>query len=200
MTFDEVKNAPWMKAPFIAGGVLALALLGMHAGAIANLWSRWGGQQELSHSYFIPLVSAWLVWQNRDAVRASIGAPSWAGTWIFVGALLLFLLGQLTQVFMLQQLSLVACIAGGVAAFGGLSLLRRTAAPIAFLLFAVPPPYWFITVLSWNFQQISSVLGVGFLTDGAGAGAICRATLLTLAIISLRWLRPVVACAIFSRF
>ncbi|MCB2113646.1 MAG: VPLPA-CTERM-specific exosortase XrtD [Parvularculaceae bacterium] len=128
--------------------------------AAANLWHRWGQQQELSHSYFIPLVSLYLIWVNRDAVRESLGRPSFAGLVIYVGALSLLLLGQLTSIFLFQHLGLVVAIAGLVAGFGGLSLLRTTAAPVAFLFFAVPPPYWVITVLSWKFQQMSSFLGV----------------------------------------
>lgn len=128
--------------------------------AAGNLWFRWGQQQELSHSYFIPLISLWLVWLNRETVLKSLGGPSWAGIGIIGAALALLLLGQLTSIFLFQHLGLVVAVAGLVAAFGGLSLLRTVAAPIAFLFFAVPPPYWVITVLSFNFQQMSSVLGV----------------------------------------
>ena len=132
--------------------------------AIVNLWARWGGQQELSHSYFIPLISAWLIWTNRDAIKKSIGAPSLVGVGLLLLAGLMLLLGQLTHIFVLQHLGLVVAIAGLTAAFGGISLLRATAAPIAFLLFAVPPPYWAITVLSWKFQQMSSIIGVAMIS------------------------------------
>lgn len=143
--------------------VAALALIFLFREAIGNLWFRWGKQEELSHSYFIPLVSAWLVWANRDTVFKSIGGPSYVGAAIVGGGLLLLVLGQLTSIFVVQHLGLVVAIAGLVAAAGGLSLLRTVAAPVGFLLFAVPPPYWVITVLSWKFQQMSSVLGVWML-------------------------------------
>lgn len=142
----------------VAGAVLLVGVL--YWDAIVNLWTRWGEQQELSHSYFIPLISLWLIWTNRKAVTASLGAPSAAGLGLLVFSGLLLLLGQLTHIFLLQHLGLVIAIAGLVAGFGGVSLLRATAVPIAFLFFAVPPPYWVITILSWKFQQMSSVLGV----------------------------------------
>lgn len=146
------------RAGFAAAATLALIFL--FRDALANLWLRWGSQEELSHSYFLPLVSLWLVWANRRTVIKSVGAPSFVGAAIVGVALLLLLLGQLTSIFLLQHLGLIVAIAGLVASFGGLSLLRTVAAPIAFLLFAVPPPYWVITVLSWKFQQMSSFLGV----------------------------------------
>lgn len=143
-----------------AFAVSAALLVVLFWDAALNLWKRWGQQQELSHSYFIPVISAYLIWINRDTVRKSIGGPSALGVIILGAALLLLLLGQLTSIFLFQHLGLVTAIAGIIAAFGGMSLLRTTAAPVAFLYFAVPPPYWVITVLSWKFQQMSSILGV----------------------------------------
>lgn len=152
----------WTRPPLSAVylAVAAGCVIVLFWDAIGNLWSRWGEQQELSHSYFIPVVSAWLVWVNRDAVKASVGEGSWAGLAFAACAGFLFFVGHLTQAFVFQQIGLIAAIAGLVAGFGGLSLLRATAAPIAFLLLAVPPPYWAITVLSWKFQLISSAIGV----------------------------------------
>jgi len=131
--------------------------------ALVNLWFRWGDREELSHSYFIPVISAWLVWTNREAVKASIGTPSILSLAILGGAGLLLILGQLTQIFVFQHIGLVVAIAGLIVGYGGLSLLRVTAAPVAFLVFAIPPPFWVITILSGQFQQMSSILGVAML-------------------------------------
>lgn len=146
--------------PLAALAATAVILCVLFSKAAVNLWERWGQQQELSHSYFIPLISIYLLWINRDTVRKSVGGGSFLGVVIIAIALALLLLGQLTSIFLFQHLGMVVAIAGLVAAYGGRSLLRTTAAPIAFLFFAVPPPFWVITVLSWKFQQMSSVLGV----------------------------------------
>lgn len=148
-------------SPRLIGLALAVAgLVVLFWEAAGNLWFRWGQQQELSHSYFIPLISLWLVWLNRETVTKSVGGPSWAGVAIIAVSVALLLLGQLTSIFLFQHLGIVVAIAGLVAGFGGLSLLRTVTAPVAFLFFAVPPPYWVITILSFNFQQMSSILGV----------------------------------------
>jgi exosortase D (VPLPA-CTERM-specific) len=140
-----------------AGALLVVVLF---SDAIANLWSRWGQQQELSHSYMIPLVSLWLIYSSWDRVKASVGAPSLVGVGILGVAFASFLLGRVTSIYLFQHIGLVIAIAGLVASAGGVSLLRVAAAPIGFLFFAVPPPYWVITVLSWKFQAMSSFLGV----------------------------------------
>ena len=149
--------------PNLLVAVTAGALAVLFWDAAVNLWGRWGQQQELSHSYFIPFVSLWLVWTNRDRVKASIGEPSWVGAALIAVALLLLTLGRLISIFLFQHLGMVVAIAGLVALWGGRSLLRSVAAPILFLFFAVPPPFWVITVLSWKFQDISSILGVAMI-------------------------------------
>ena len=150
--------APSLRLVGAGAGVLMVALL--FADAIGNLWSRWGAQEELSHSYMIPLVSLWLIYANRDRVKAAIGEPSLLGVGILGAAFAAFLLGRVTSIYLFQHVGFVIAIAGLVAALGGVSLLRTLGAPVSFLFFAVPPPYWVITVLSWKFQEMSSFLGV----------------------------------------
>jgi len=176
--------------------------------AIGDLFYRWGLQEELSHSYFIPVISAWLIWENRDRVKRSIGAPSLSGMGIGVIALSLFLLGRVLESFMFQQIALVIAIAAGVAAFGGRSLLRATAAPIAFLLFAVPPPFMLINILSWEFQEVSSILGVAML-QGIGVPVFLSGNIIDLgeyklqvaeACSGLRYLFPFLSLGVMAAY
>lgn len=160
VTVPSARTPDWR---LIALGASIALLAVLFWDALVNLWFRWGDREELSHSYFIPVISAWLVWTNRDAVKASIGVPSLVGLALVAAAGLLLLLGQVTQIFLFQHIGLVVAIAGLVAGFGGLSLLKVTAASITFLIFAIPPPFWVITILSGQFQQMSSILGVAML-------------------------------------
>lgn len=159
-TLDSLQNDKAATRLAVIAAISTLVMLFVFRDAIANLFERWGTQDELSHSYFIPIISGWLVWSNWDAVKKSIGSPSMMGIWLGAFAALLLLAGQLTHAFVIQQVGLVVAIAALVAGFGGRSLLLITAVPIVYLLFAVPPPFWMITNLSWNFQRMSSELGV----------------------------------------
>lgn len=151
---------------WIGFGLAALtALLGLALffDPILNLFQRWGTSEELSHSYFIPMISGWLIWTNRSAIAQSVGSPSSVGLLLIIVALILRLLGELIHFYFLQHIGLILFIAGMVAGFGGRSLLRIVAAPMAFLVFAVPPPNWAMTLLSLEFQHMSSQLGVAML-------------------------------------
>jgi exosortase D (VPLPA-CTERM-specific) len=149
--------------PYAIGGVLLLSLGFLFHMGIMNLFERWGMQQELSHSYFIPLITAYLLWDRREALRESLGKPHWAGLAIIAFSALLVIGYQTTQIFLIEQIGLIVSIFGAALLLGGVSMTRVAFFPLAFLLFMIPPPFWIITVTSWNFQLWSSELGVAMI-------------------------------------
>lgn len=157
---DDFRNDPVRVRRLVAALAATLVVIIAFRDPIANLFERWNAQEELSHSYFIPLISAWLVWANRDAVQRSVGEPSLLGIGLALFSGFLLVAGQLLHALVFSQIGLVFAVAALVAGFGGRSLLTICAIPIIYLFFAVPPPFWVITTLSWNFQMISSQLGV----------------------------------------
>lgn len=114
MTAEQSQSplTTWLTTP------RALALIGatlislfVFRDAIANLFERWGTQDELSHSYFIPVISGWLIWSNKDAIMASAGRGGVAAVGLGFLAGFMLLAGQLTHAFILQQLGFVVAIA-----------------------------------------------------------------------------------------
>ncbi len=132
-------------------------------GALLELVRRWNQQEEYSHGYLIPLVTIWLLWMRRDALRASVGQPSIAGLALILIAILMHITGELSAVWLLSQTGFIIALFGLALAFGGYSLLKVTFIPIAYLLFAIPLPYFIDAVLTLQLQLMSSELGVAFI-------------------------------------
>lgn len=146
--------------------LLLLALVVTFAafyGGLANLVGRWYNQSEYSHGFFIPLISLWMLWHRRVAIKESMGAPSGWGIAALLVSVGLLVLGEVTAIFLAIQLGFVLALVGLTLCYGGVSLLRVALLPIALLLFAIPLPYFVDSQLSWRLQLISSELGVGFL-------------------------------------
>ncbi|NOX95457.1 MAG: VPLPA-CTERM-specific exosortase XrtD [Alphaproteobacteria bacterium] len=129
---------------------------------IADLFRRWGEQQELSHGYFLPVIAGWLIWSRREALGASLGRPMAIGLAGVALSVVILILSEMTVTsLMIFQHFAMILFAGSVAlALGGRNIFLLTLVPVIFLLFMVPPPYWVITVLSQQFQLWSSQLGV----------------------------------------
>jgi exosortase D (VPLPA-CTERM-specific) len=145
--------------------VLTAVLVGLagFSESLLELVIRWTKQEEYSHGFLIPIVAAWLLWTRREAVRASVGRPSWAGAVAIVLAMVMHITGELSAIYILSQVGFVVALIGIVLGLGGYSLLRVTFLPIVFLLFAIPLPYFIDANLSLQLQLISSQLGVFFI-------------------------------------
>jgi exosortase D (VPLPA-CTERM-specific) len=156
---------PVFTAPVVALMAAAAVLLCcvVFARSLLELVSRWDGQEEYSHGYLIPLVSAWLLWTRREALRASVGQPTITGAALILIAIAMHITGELSAIWILSQVGFVIALMGIVLAIGGYSLLRIAFIPIAYLLFAIPLPYFIDASLSLKLQLLSSELGVAFI-------------------------------------
>ncbi len=148
-------------------GLLALfaivVALAAFMSALLKLESRWTQHEEYSHGFLIPIVAAWLLWTRRDALRASLGPPVWAGPFLIVLASAMHIVGELSAISTLSQVGFVLALVGLVLAVGGYSLLRVAGLPIVFLLFAIPAPGFLDSTISVRLQLISSELGTAFI-------------------------------------
>jgi exosortase D (VPLPA-CTERM-specific) len=162
----ETATAAAAAPPVAVLGLLAAALA-VAAGPVFGpsllaLTAEWQ-QPEYSHGWLIPAVTLFLLWQRRDAIRATAGPGSWAGPALLALGLVVLLLSRMS-------LMLTPAVLGFVLALGGLGLaalgrpaMRRVWLPLAFLLFALPMPATAYYLLSTKLQLLSSALGAGAL-------------------------------------
>jgi exosortase D (VPLPA-CTERM-specific) len=132
-------------------------------GALTELVHRWTTQEEYSHGFLIPVISAWLLWMRRDALVNAVGRPNWLGPVFILIAAMMNLVGELSASFILCQLGFMVAVVGFVLSIGGYELLRVALIPIIFLLFAIPLPYFVDAELTLRLQLVSSQLGVFFI-------------------------------------
>lgn len=144
---------------------VAFLLLGLvFKDTIEKMVVTWTEVEEYSHGFFIPCISAYLLWIRRYEFTLIQGVrQSLPGLLLLALALLLLLMGGLATVLTLEQYALVLAIAGLFATAYGWSGLKRGAVPLLFLIFMVPFPNFIINNLSSKLQLISSWFGVEFI-------------------------------------
>jgi len=144
---------------FIAA--LSLAVLTYWNG-LAEAVFRWGSQEEYSHGFLIPLVTLYILWEKTGLIKASMGPPLWSGVAVILAAISLFIVGEISALFILIQYSFVILLVGlSMVTLGRAT--KYTVTPILLLLFAIPLPYVIEVVLTAKLQLISSSLGVSFI-------------------------------------
>jgi exosortase D (VPLPA-CTERM-specific) len=143
---------------------VALLLTGIaFSDSLEHIVSRWINEEEYGHAFFIPAISLWLLWQRRDAIVMSVGAPSYWGLLVVIFFTTIQVVNELSAIFVSLNLALLFIVTGLVLAAGGWSLLRVVAFPLALLVFAIPISYDLNAQISYGMQLLSSEIGVDLL-------------------------------------
>ncbi len=137
---------------------MALAIVAYWSG-LSEAVSRWGNQEEYSHGFLIPLVTLFILWEKRHIINAAMGPPLWSGVALIFIALIIFMIGEISALYLLIQYSFVLLLIGLSMITVGRAT-KYTFAPILLLLFAIPLPYVVEVLLTAKLQLFSSWIGV----------------------------------------
>jgi exosortase len=133
---------------------------------------RWDEPESyMAHGWLIPLVSLWLLWMERDRLRAAPKSGSIAGFFLVAGALVVHLVAGLADVSSISGLTIVPVIMGLVWLRFGAATLRIAWFPILFLFFMVPPPEFIISGMNFTLKLKAADLAT-FLLDATGLPSI----------------------------
>lgn len=144
----------------LLGAILAIAFL-----SFANLrgLTSWWVQDEGSHGWLIPLITAFILWQRRSRITRSANVESWWGVAVVSAGLMLLMIDTVGQLNRVALPGVVLIALGSILAALGWRAARYAAVPLAFLLFAMPPPGPLYVEVSLQLQFLSSELGTAML-------------------------------------
>ena len=140
-----------------------LLILPAFWGGISELVNRWDSQEQYSHGYMIPLVTAYLIWQRIDLLKTLEFKPSWVPVGLVALALVVSVIGEISALFILIHFSVILIILAMAWSFMGWHAFRYVMIPLGLLVFAIPLPYFLEATLTADLQLVSSQLGVAFI-------------------------------------
>jgi len=197
--------------PIVFWGGLSLVILlaGIaYAGSLGYLVTQWMEDDNFSHGFFVPVITAALIWWRRERIAAAGVVSSWWGLVPVALGLVFYVIGELATVYFLQHLSLCLMIVGLALAVAGPRATCEMAFPLGYLLTMIPPPQMLLQSLSSSLQLMSSALGVGFLKL-IGVTAFREGNVIDLGPIQLqvveacsglRYLIPLIALTLLSAY
>jgi exosortase D (VPLPA-CTERM-specific) len=162
---DRVRSAGAAAGFWLLTFVLAIAGLGVvFRDGLVFMAEHWD-TEEYSHGSLIPIIAAFLIWQQKDALAAaarSYGGRDGAGIGfaVVVLGLLMGLLGELSTVYLILQYGFLVTVYGAALSLVGWRGIRLIWAPLLYLVFMVPLPSFLYANLSAELQLISSQIGV----------------------------------------
>lgn len=146
------------------GAALPAVLLGIiYSNGIAYMVHKWYADENYGHGFFVPLISLYLIWQQRHRLREKRLQGSWWGVPVLLIGVGLYFIGELATIYVAVHLSLWVVLIGlTLAAIGGEGM-QIIAFPLFYLLAMIPLPDFLYQGLSGWLQLVSSALGVGCL-------------------------------------
>jgi len=143
--------------------IAAILLTITYWGGLSQLILRWEEQEEYSHGYMIPIITLYFIWLKKDELLQSKFSSSWLGLIIVIPALVIFLIGEVSALYILIHYSFIAVLFGIAISIMGWPSVKPVLVPLFLLVFCIPLPYFIEVSLSAKLQLLSSQLGVSFI-------------------------------------
>jgi exosortase len=167
--------------------VLLLLIAWLYASILARLFLQWVGPNSdpnFEHGIFVPLFALFLLWQDRNRLKAIASASSWTGFPLLVLALLMLILGVLGAELFFSRVSLLVLLAGLILLFQGRTFFRAILFPWAFLILMVPIPNLILQQVTFPLQLLASRLATALL-GLAGVPVLRQGNMIVLAALPL---------------
>ncbi len=168
-TIESSENPPW-KAIAWFGLFLVLAYFPVLIGLVKH----WNTDDDMGHAFFVPLVAAYVAWDNKKFLFSLKPNPSILGVLLMLWGIAQLYIGSLGAEFFLQRSALLISLVGVVLATGGWPLLRALFFPLSLLIFMIPIPSVIYNQITFPLQLFASsvaenvllLMGIPVLRDG----------------------------------
>jgi EpsI family protein len=145
----------------IAAVVVAAAFLAAYYTTFLKLSDYWATNETYSFGFLVPVITAYLLWLRRDRLRQLTPSPSIIpGGIVLAAGLATLIVGRLSSINLLEELSIPVSLFGLVLLVFGWRLTQSMTFPLLYLLAMIP--FWeFLTGrLHLPFQLYSAIMGV----------------------------------------
>ncbi|MGE0130337.1 MAG: exosortase A [Blastocatellales bacterium] len=138
-------------------GAIAVAWGALYFDTLRRLVDDWRVDENYSHGFLIPIISAYAIWGDREQIFSMKHAPRFfLGGSLMVIAVLMLFAGIAGAEMYVARISMVLSLAALVVYFRGIEWLRRLAFPIGLLLFAIPVPNIVFNQIAFPMQLMAS--------------------------------------------
>jgi len=135
----------------------------LYASVINSLVLQWWNDPDYSHGFFVPLVSGYILWHERQRWTKTEIKPSNFGFVVMLGAIALLLLGSLGAELFISRFSLLVLLAGMILFLAGWKMLRAVSFPLGYLMWMIPIPVIIYNQITFPLQLIASRLATASL-------------------------------------
>jgi len=159
--------APQWRQPLLRLALAWAAILALFTADWAAMALLWWDSSTYNHILLVPLILGWLVWQRAPELAQLSPKAWWPGLVMLGGALILWLLGDISGLATASQLGVVVMAQASVLALFGPRVSYALLFPIGYGLFLVPIGDELVPAL----QMVTASITI-WLTEASGIPAV----------------------------
>jgi exosortase A len=134
---DDPVSSEWLLAGLVT--IISCAVvIGLFSPTFRTLVDAWASSRTFAHGFLILPVTLYLIWCYRDRVQGLVPAPRLQSLVLLAALAGGWLIGNLKDSSLLQQVASIAMIPGVVLATLGTAVFRAILFPLGFLFFMLP--------------------------------------------------------------
>jgi exosortase len=161
---SAAETSPRIQLPWTYIAWFGVLLLASYAPILSALVSQWDDDPDMGHGFFVPAISAFIVWQRREELMALKPQTNWWGLGVVLLGGCQMIFATLGVELFLSRTAFVITLIGAIWFLGGTVILKRLAFPLFLLFFMVPIPAIIYNRITFPLQLLASRLAEGALT------------------------------------
>jgi len=126
--------------------------------ALARLVRFWSTNEDYSHGFLVPVVSAVVLFLDRKRLAMLPARRSFAGLVLTIASLSVYVAGVVLSLHSCQRFAVWGTLVGAVWYSLGPAILRCQRFAFLFLLLAIPPPYFVLDGLKLALKNVATRL------------------------------------------
>ena len=142
-------------------------LLGLWAVAFIpvypDLFHAWVHRPNNSHGILVPIISAFLIWRQREELRRTVISNSALGVFILVTSMALYILAYAGSVAVVSRSMIVFSLIGLLLFVFGREVINKVLFPLLFLLFMIPVPDSVYGLIALPLQLFATEVSTGLI-------------------------------------
>lgn len=149
-------NQAWVMGAQVL--ILVICFVFLYTHSLSELIKNWQRDDNFSHGFLIPFISAYMVWHKWPSLKQIPVSPSNWGIALILLSMTMHIVGAVSAETFTMRSSIIVCLMGVVLFLWGKRVLLAVIVPLLYLFFMIPIPKIIWNQIAFPLQLLAAKL------------------------------------------